>query len=200
MSIFDYGLLPTIHNRWINPSHKITITNKEFGIGQYHDTDHRMLYAMFQLLVDYVEIECAAMNSNYFTTPWQKVLDTLHTVPVLHWFLPSYRNALQGLHRLRWEMKLIHEHPSQAESARVIFDLYKFWTRTRPNRIDPYDLYRPIEISDLIHNARNNNGIITFTDTQREYFDAVQKLEDKYEAEDTEMLHLLIKYRSCLWT
>jgi len=200
MSIFKDALM-YIHNRWVHPSHKVIITDPEFGIGSYHDIDHRMLYANFQLLVDYVEIECAALNGDHFNTPVQKVLDTLHNIPILHWFLPSYRNALQGLHRLRWEIGLGDEHPSQSASAQVIFDLYKFWKHDRPCRIDPWDMVPDVDFSAMIKYAKDHNGTLPELDPfTKSCYNFAHELEDKYFQEDTEMLQLLIKYRNHLWT
>lgn len=202
MSIFRKikGILPFVHNRWIHPSHKVVITDPEFGIGNYHDSDHRLLYANFQLLVDYVEIECAALNSKYFSSDEQRVYELFAELPILHWFLPHYRNAKQGLHHLRWAMKQ-QECPGQAESARIMFDLYKFWKHDRPQRIDPWDEVPEVDITEMLDHAHKNGGKIRpLTKKEKKAYTNAFDIEAKYYEEDTEMLKLLIKHRNTLWT
>jgi len=171
-----------IHNRFVCPSDRVIIHHKGFGKGRYHDADYIMLFVMFQMLVDFIEIECSYSNHSsrhLFTTPWEKCYEWLRNIPVLHWFLSPVRNARRGLHRLRWEMTLDRaEYPSpqQAQSARELFRLYKFWVHDRPRRKNPFD------------------GSL-----KGKYLKIVE-LEDSYDKEDEEMLHLLIKNRRCLWT
>ena len=193
--VFSY-----IHNRWIDPSHQISIKNPEYGIGRYYDTDTKMLFANFQLLVDYVEIECAGMykictKNPPFTTWSQKAKSMIDFIPGLCKVLPPSRNALQGLFYLKWEQSLGDNSPSQAKAAQEIFELYKFWVRTRPNRINPWNL--PAEMRDE-HPIQNGQWVIS-----KKYSRALHKaqaLEDKYNREDNRMLIRLINIRHCMWT
>lgn len=192
------SLLSYIHNLWIVPSHKIIITDKNYGIGSYHDTDYKMLYANFQLLVDYVEIECASMNSQHFNTPFQKVISALQLLPILSWLIPPVRNRLQGLHYLRWEMNLKDESHDQSLSAHITYDLYYWWVKERPSRIDPWE--NSVDFSDVFDNAEKNGGIMTLTPIQKHSLDATREIQDKYDKEDNEMLETLINHRTHLWT
>jgi len=181
-----------IHNRWVCPSDRVIINHHEYQKGAYHDSDYRMLYILFQMVVDFVEIECGSSWGPYhFETFWQKAYRKLYTIPILRWFLPPIRNARRGLHHLRWAMKLT-DIPSQAQHARDVFTLYRFWRHERPSRIDPWDV------------ARLCRGDYNLGDPISEEYGAflvrASKLEDKYNQEDEDMLHLLIKIRMGLWT
>ncbi len=64
-----------VNNRFVSPSHLI-----QTGLtkGKYHETEERILFGMFQELVDFVEIQLAwrsLWNSDKKFVPWhQKVL------------------------------------------------------------------------------------------------------------------------------
>lgn len=193
----DYLLAPVIyiHNRFVCPSHRVVIRHPDFGKGYYHDTDHIMLYAMFQMVVDYIEIECAGCvgpKEGLFETDWQKVNRWVRELPILHWFLPPPRNARRGLHRLRWEISLKDEHPSQSESAKDLLTLYRFWVHERPRREDPWE-----KVSDI----RMNGHFYTFrTEQWKKEADQANEIVMAYDKQDQEMLHLIVKNRRCLWT
>jgi hypothetical protein len=179
--------LSYIHNRWVCPRHKVTIRHPSFIRGQYHDTDHIMLYVLFQMLVDFVEIECGSRWGPYhFETNPQKINRVVRDMPVLRWFLPPSRNIRQGLHHLRWAMKL-KDMPSQAQQARDVFTLYKYWTRTRPARIEPFT--RDFE-GDGRTITKDADNCVHFSPEYSAYLDAESKLEDNYHQQDQEMLQL----------
>jgi hypothetical protein len=182
-----------IHNRWINPSDRVIIQHPDFSKGSYHDADHTMLYLLFQMVVDYVEIECAVFpaTTNVFETRWQSIDRFIHEIPFLHWFMKPTRNARRGLHYLRWAMK-IKDNDSQRQFAKDIFTVYKFWVHERPARKDPFATYY------ALREGKDWKGKLT--PKERKVMNAAQKLEDKYEKQDQRMLHLIIKQRSGLWT
>lgn len=190
-------ILPYIHNRFIIPSHKITIKNKEFGYGYYHDPDHQLLFSSFQILVDYVEIDCQLGSNENLNTPLQNLYEVLKYIPGICWFLPPTRNAMQGLLRLKWEMSLT-DHPSQSESAAAFYKLYKFWVHDRPQRIDPLDLISNDESESFLSSITPGQPI-KFSKSYSKQLQQAQELQDKYNAEDDAMLQLLMKYRRCLW-
>lgn len=191
------NLLPYLHNRFIIPSHKVTIRAKDYGYGSYHDPDTQLLYSSFQLLVDYVEIDCQLGMSENLNTPLQNLYEILNYIPGVHWFLPPARNAMQGLLRLKWEMTLI-DNPHQAESASAFYKLYKFWVHDRPKRIDPYSTIDHSETDEMISGIEPNTPI-RFSKSYSDKLKVAHELEDKYHAEDDEMLQLLMKYRRCMW-
>lgn len=188
--------LSYIHNRWICPSHRVTIRHPDCPKGHYRDADTILLHAMFQVLQDFVEIELGARwGPYYFETPVQKTYRVLSSAPVLHWFLPHGRNVRRGLHYLRWAMSL-KDMPAQAESARTIFMLYRFWTRSRPARIDPFSTGG----DEFEHERVIRDGTFHLSEEYSAYLDSQSKLEDKYTQEDTEMLKILVEIRGHLWT
>lgn len=187
------NVFPYLHNRFIVPSHKVIIRDKEFGHGRYHDPDYILLYSSFQILVDYVEIESAVFGPDVLDTPLEKFYDILDTIPGLRWFLPPAQNAMKGLLKLKWEMSL-KDHPSQVESAKAIYKLYKFWVHDRPQRTDPWDM-----VSDDETEKVWSHKPLTLSPSYQEQLLRASILEDKYHEEDDEMLQLLMKYRRCLW-
>lgn len=152
-----------------------------FKFGRYYEIDDRMLYGMFETLVDFIEIEKAHMGSwnhpEYKSiNPWWK-----------EWRCPE-----AGLAHLDWEISLekpqkdedgkeipFSDSPRQAESAKEQLALYNWWKYTRPNRPDPYK---------VIHGKGNKK------------YDKIIQMEDEYRREDEEMLIRLVKIREHLWT
>ena len=181
-----------IHNRWVNPSDRVIIRHPDYPKGQYQDTDTTMLFVLFQMVVDFVEIECAGGCGNaHFETTWQACSRTIRELPFLRWFVISPRNARQGLHHLRWTMKL-KDMPSQVTFARDMFTLYTFWKHERPRRQDPWKIY------SKMREGKDWKGPLTPQEKKQLY--KCQAVEDKYTHQDTKMLNLLIKNRTGMWT
>ena len=185
-----------LHNRFICPSHRVTIRHPDCPKGHYRDADTILLYAAFTVLQDYVEIELGShWGPYYFETFGQKVYRIISNLPGLHWYLPHGRNVRRGLHHLRWAMNL-KDMPSQAESARHTYQLYRFWTRSRRARVEPFSTG-----GDRFENERViRNGRFQLSPEYSAYLDTQSALEEKYHAEDTEMLKLLVEIRRSLWT
>jgi hypothetical protein len=86
----------------------------------------------------------------------------------------------------------------QAIAAKEKWDLYLWWTVTRPNRPDPD------EVSG--YNELLNNSELYFdldepmTEHRKQAYAKKDELEQKYSDEDTEMLCRLMKIRGTLWT
>ena len=176
----------------------------------YHDCDERMLHGMFNMLVDFVEIERAWMNVVFsdenrknYNYPWFS----------LGWLrFKNFRCQQAGLDHLDWEYSLgnpnLNEYErceSQSATAAEILDLYKWWTEVRPNRPDPMDAsgwcawckfrdekgYKPFSDSDYTPEEKIE---------ERRILDLTHKLEEQYAQEDTDMLVRLVKIRRSLWT
>jgi hypothetical protein len=187
--------LSYIHNRWVCPSDRVIIKHPDIIRGRYRDADTVLLYAMFQVLVDFVEIECANLcfNKPYFETAAQKVYRVFQDLPVLHYLLPPQRNVRRGLHYLRWCMGL-KDHVGQAEFARGVFELYRFWVHTRPARFEAFS-------GDFVGPKKIEGGkFMDFTPEYSAYLKSQGDLEDKYVAEDTEKMLQLVKIHKGLWT
>lgn len=85
----------------------------------YHDAGERMLYASFELLRQYVEITQASSNYNSD--------------------LPKTDARARGLEYLQWQIDDPQCAGHQADTAKIVKDLYLWWVDERPKRTDPYD-------------------------------------------------------------
>jgi hypothetical protein len=163
-----------------------------------------MLYGVFQLLEDFIEIEKAQMQ--YYFIEEDK----------MSWWKRKFsrfkRSRELGFKYLDWEITLVGEDkcPDQAEAAKEQKELYIWWKDIRPNRIDPIDikgengyswsdycrLIRQRYPEDFWHDEKTEEEEKISSSTlkiSREY-------EEKYDKEDEEMLIRLIKIRQTLWT
>ena len=165
-----------VRNRFIDRLHYLPT---KLPRGKYFDLDHRMLHAMFEALVDFIEYEKASLytwchNSELSSYPWW-------TRFLKRWY--NYRLPEAGLAYLTWEMSLVYDgnddslfgQPTkQAIAAKEQYELYKWWKEQYPKRQDPY---------------------ITDDD-----YTNVLKIEAGLYEEEQQMLLRLINIRSSLWT
>lgn len=187
---------------------------------QYHEIDTRILHCNFQTLVDFVESESAHMGT--WKDPKKYGIKWYHR----GWFslfAPKWSNKQAGLDHLNWEMNLrldedwfgnyeptiqeakdngtFGQLTGQALKAKEIYDLYIWWTETRPARPDPFEesgvasYYKDKDVDKWLDDINE-----PISKTKQECYEIMNKLEEQYEEEDTEMLIKLIKIRNCLWT
>jgi hypothetical protein len=168
----------------------------------YYDTDTRMLHVNFNLLVDFVEIEKAWMNTWSDDSKYSK----------LSWFgkkFRRFRSPEDGISYLNWEI-IDCQLEEQSKAAKEVLELYTWWKTTRPNRPDPYVeagyyevfKYRTLR-DDLVEVERDGEKYYTLkksTKQERQVFKKVTKIEAKYDKEDEQMLIRLVKIRKFLWT
>ena len=137
--------------------------NTKLNPWQYHEVDTRILYGLFETLVDFVEIEKAWMmviwgqeeNQKKFGYKWYEMNGWTS------WFASEKRHPEAGLAHLEWEMSLIRDDSwygeneeaiaeakekgeygtltGQALAAKEQYELYNWWKNIRPNRPDPHD-------------------------------------------------------------
>jgi hypothetical protein len=198
-----------IVNRWIDQSHALVAHPKHIKPGQYRDFDTRILICLFDELVDFVEIEKAYSNYRW-SEEKQKGMKWWQ---VGRWRTRTWRSAEAGLAHLEWESTLTDEEwiedksqaklTLQAETAKEIIALYKWWTEVYPNRPDAMDASGWSDYCD----DQRKRGIDFFEDDPEvdkwdthAMHDKMREMEKAYEAEDTEMLIRLIKIRGSLWT
>jgi hypothetical protein len=172
----------------------------------YHEIDTRILHANFELLVDYVEIECANMvgvaDRAELTAPrgWRG-----------DWFprvmkLKEKRSRELGMQHLMWETTLasskldeMSRSPDQAARAVQVMILYIWWKDTFPNR-------KALESPD-----RGNTGLEFLSRKwQKDNPEMNEKIhkwsvdshiqELEWDKEEEEMLIALMKIRKGLWT
>ena len=142
----------------------------------YHDYSERMLYACFSLLVDYVEIGIASKQSDSGV----------------------FEASQRGLAHLDWE---ISDCPGsiQSETAKVIKDLYLWWTIERPQRLDPWDdanIWRDVRVGQ----TKRKNFTLNVSHAERVSGEMASSLDEFYEAQDADMMLRLVSVRSSLWT
>lgn len=201
-----YSVKYYIVNRWIDQSHALVAHPKHVKPGQYMDFSERILYCLFDELVDFVEIEKAHMNFRWNKTEKKKWWQTGK------WRTRTYRNIEAGLDYLRWESELTNEDymkeneqlklTSQALVAREIVELYHWWTEIYPNRPDPYEKSGWSAFCDEMRSKKMN-----FNDRDEEtkkkshsLLDELRNIEEQYQEEETKMLERLIRIRNHLWS
>jgi len=171
----------------------------------YADMDTRLLHGMFNMLVDFVEIEKAHMNT---------VFNSENTAKLSWWSRYPFkfctvRNASAGLEYLAWEQSLDSQDldpemrsDQQAHAAREVQDLYDWWKIRRPLRPDPMDSsgwnewYNQKKLDNLFCSTTAPDE----REDERIMLDHMHKVEEQYQAEDEAQLIRLIKIRRDLWT
>jgi len=163
----------------------------------HYDMDTRLLHGMFNMLVDFVEVEKAWMNVVFTNRrPWTAWGRT-------RW----WRSRKEGLNYLDWEISLSKPHlpedernERQAKEAQEIKDLYIWWKDIRPNRLDPSDTSGWSNVCSRWNVMSDKDE----SEEKRKEIDTALKklteLEEQYEKEDTEMMKRLIDVRKALWT
>jgi len=206
-----YDMKYYVVNRWIDQSHALVAHPKNIKPGQYRDFDTRILYCLFDELVDFVEIE-KAYNNYRWNEEKQKGMKWWQ---VGRWRTRTWRSAEAGIEYLKWEISLTNEEyldanekhlakpTAQSIAAQEILDLYTWWTSVYPNRPDVHDASGWSAFCD----AKRVKGLAFLEDDPDEdpeeksaMLDKIRDLEAEYEREDTEMLIRLIKIRGHLWT
>jgi len=169
--------------------------------GGWHDSDEQILHANFQILVNYVEKECAWMNIVFSSDEWNELPLIQRLYLICGGTLRSRRH---GTKYLQWESDLRDDNGKptpQATTAKQIYDLYWWWTIMRPKRVDPYS---KIDVKFDWAWWGNNEPL---TDEEKRQLalwtkqsDAANLLEEQYYQEDNDQLKKLMDLRSSLWT
>jgi len=212
-----YAVKYYINNRFVSRTHSLTSHPKDIRPGTWRDFGDRILPCLFNELVDFVEVELAWKH-----IAWDKEARKKYDVPFWGsgWFRwRTWRSPQAGLDYLAWEMSLVNDEswgiekdnpdygkPTfQAEKAREILALYKWWTEVYPNRPDPHDASGWTAICA----QRRDQGrpFLDFDDRtpdeeaeNRQALDRLYEIEEDHHAEDEQMLVRLIKIRRSLWT
>ena len=215
-----YNIKYYVNNRFISRTHSLTAHARDIRPGTWCDVGNRFLPCLFNELVDYVEVELAWWHLVWegkeerkkYNAPWWRFG---------WWNMRLWRCKQAGLDNLKWQSELVWTEEEcepgspnigqptyQAERAKEIFELYKWWTEVYPNRPDPHDVSGWSEICSRSR-EQNGNAFGLFdaenrTEEQQEEInkalDLSQKIEEQYKNEDTEMMIRLIKIRDSLWT
>ena len=206
-----------INNRWITRSHALTAHPSDIKRGSWCDVGNRFLPCLFNELVDFVEIEQAWHHVAWdekarerFKTPWWRQ----------GWLrLRVWRCPDAGVEHLIWASGLKMDEDmgvdkdsekygqptGQAESAKEILALYRWWKLERPKRPDPYDASGWTEYCEQRRAA--GRDFFDFEDRSEEEANMgkvssklLSEIEEAYDKEDEEMMIRLIKVKNSLWT
>ena len=212
-----------IYNRFIQPTH---ICKTDLEPGQWHESDEKIMHAMFTELVDFVECQKAWMNwDDESCRPWW-----WKRYPYFIRKLIPYRSQHHGVRHLLWEISLKQDDEwfgiyddmpedkknelrksdnygtltPQAITALKILTLYVWWKFIRPMRSDPMDGSGYSEYFERRRSELKDDGVwglLADDDKEwKQYSDAMHKIEEAYDREDTECMIELIKVRRNLWT
>ncbi len=161
----------------------------------YYDKDMLMFHAMFQLLVDFVEEECADMHRLYCR----------HVK-----FPPSKDNGKAGLEYLKMHSKDMKEMREEDNLPYNFLDdpyleiitLYRWWTEDRPRRYEAYDIYEDLGNIGRLFQETEHGTFQYVEPKKKEGFEDVKlwEVEDYYSEEDTEMACRLVRIRNAMWT
>jgi hypothetical protein len=172
--------------------------------------DTRLLHALFDELVNFVEIEQAWHSMEWAEESSQYQISWYHKLKLSNWRCPE-----AGLAHLEWAAQLKYDQDftsredpnfgqptSQAVAAKQTIMLYKWWKEIRPKRPDPMAASGWSEYCEKRRNASQDNdfSISSNDDEASKILEICRKMEQEQEDEDTEMLVGLVKLRSRLWT
>ena len=215
-----YEIKYYINNRYISRTHSLTADPRNIRPGTWCDVGNRFLPCLFDELVNFVEVELAWKN-----IAWDKEARKKYDTPfyATGWFRwRTWRSAQSGLDYLNWEKDLVLDESwgvdkdnddygkttNQAETAKEIETLYRWYKEIYPNRPDPHDASGWTE--HCAKRRANKNEDASFWDLgdeteeqqaeTRTILDRCSQIEKQYFDEDTEMLTRLIKVRNSLWT
>lgn len=207
-----YDVKYYINNRWVTKTHALTATSLKKG--NWHEYETRLLHSMFDELVNYVEIEEAWSH-----VAWDKEARKKYNAPFYScgWFRwRTWRSPEAGVAKLEWASTLTNEDwldesekhlaepTSQALDAREILELYNWWKTVRPQRPDPHDASGWSELCE--RRRESGEDLLYFEDRNeqdreetRRALDLAHQIEEKYNAEDEEMMIRLIRIRRSVW-
>lgn len=186
-----------LRNRFVDETHNI---RTKLTKGRYHELDTKILHGLFELLVDFVEVEKANMlhvTSSYINLPWwRRIRAFRYTTP---------RSRTDGLEYLEWERNLVESNhfTQQAMAAREIYDLYIWWKDIRPNRPDPHQISG---WTAWCEERMDGNCVLSFLNTDpdprktKRILNELSRIECEYRDEDEHNLMRLIKIRHNLYT
>lgn len=194
-------------NRFVDQTH---VLNTGLKKGEYHPMETRILYGLFNELVDFVEVDMAWKHfwclddrgrEKYNVPAWYRLR-------FLRW--NRWRCADAGLDYLNWEAELGEESPRQAEKAKETLRLYNWWKTMRPDR--PEDSWEPTGFRAFWHEMDAKYGDDNWLlgpnkkmtkaeeATYKRLSKATDDLEQSWYDEDTRMLHRIINLRTDLNT
>lgn len=172
-----YNIKSYIRNRFITQTH---VLKSDLKKGKWYDLDTRILHSLFNELVEFVEIELAHLSkwdkNKKYTFKHGRSIEAAYDY--FEWASTLKFDETYGINP---DASNYGELTPQAENALKIKELYEWWTISRKNRIDPFELF-----------SKKNHG--------KKYYHKIHNMEKEYENEDTQKLIELITIMRYLWT
>jgi hypothetical protein len=206
----------TMLNKYVSKTHALTANPKHIKPGSWCDLSERVLFCLFDELVEFVEVESAWKEVAFNSEDREK-----YNVP--RWGLGifrtrTWRSPEAGMSNLKWQSELkfdedyckgetyYMEYTPQAKAAQEIIALYNWWTIDYPKRVEPMEASGWSEYCELV---RSKTGcifdVVDQEDAQLREMSATAhkrlcEIEEQYHLEDESMLIRLVKVRKSLWT
>lgn len=190
LDIYDYAK-NYVQNRWIDKTHYLKTGLKP---GYYYEFEHRILHALFNELVEYVEIECGHLS--LWNTEKKYKLKNGRCIEAVYDYFEWSNNLTEKDNEGNTVLS------EQALQSRELQKLYEWWKTQRPLRKDPSELsgwstyYSSLNKEDDLF---NNNLSKEKKEQVKIMLTKLENIEDMYYDEDTDMLIRLIKLRKFLW-
>lgn len=220
---FIHSIKYYIDNRFITKSHCLSANKSHVKPGSWCDLSNRIIYCLFDELVNFVEVESAWAHIVWMDKEERKKYPLNATG---YFRNRAWRCPEAGIEHYTWASKLIFDESygfdkdnpeygkptQQAEKAIEILALYNWWKNIRPTRLDPHDASGWTAFCEAKRILRKKEededdfDILGLDETpeqkafSRKALDECGRIEKEQEDEDTEMLIRLIKVRNGLWT
>jgi hypothetical protein len=174
--------------------------------GQWYDTDTKMFEAMFTLLCEYVENECAHMEL-MDTKKYSRWTRLRH-----RWIPRKFRKTLSrqlGLANLDWMASVENAPQHQIDMSQMTKDLYLWYNDEYPLMTDPYETVIDPQFIFVDENNNPTNDFVSSTSTRqmnrfhpdyRDMLDTLNKMEEDQQKTIDMKLEDLLAVRRSLWT
>jgi hypothetical protein len=174
----------------------------------YYGREQRLLHSCFALLVEYVNVEQASKQLWCTEGLRNKRNYRKYKIPFVYDI--AFNEPELGVQYLQWEMQLSDEEGghdgemTQRALAQEVYDLYMWWTVTRPNRCPvpfPEQLTGIYADMPLMYTCsdRFKNDHPDLYELQRKHWRDSDAQEAEWFTEDAAMLHRLIDIRRRMW-
>lgn len=174
--------------------------------GQWYDVDTKMFEAMFTLLCEYVENECAHMEL-MDTKKYSRWTRLQH-----RWIPRKFRKALSrelGLANLDWMANVENAPQHQVDMSQMTKELYLWYNDEYPQMKDPYETVIDPQFLFVDENNNPTNDFASPTSDRamnrfhpdyRDMLDTLNAMEEAQQKTIDMKLEDLLAVRRSLWT
>ena len=188
------------------PKYRKHVANTTLTPG-WHDVDTRLIHAMFNMLVEFVEYEKAHMEYTMSNSTREYQKDEMWGT---HWWHRlTLRSKELGFRYLEWEVSLKDYNEdskiweSQALIAKEIMEIYVWWTERYLKRCDILDIPELVAIREEREELRIDvfeNGPEDFEERKTLAYKRMYEIEQDRSQEEKDMMKRLIDIKEGLWT